>query len=196
MLNADAISPAAADAARGEAHAAVYSIDPTHASARFKVRHLMISNVTGELGEVTGEVLLGARDATRSAVTARIDASAIDTRNSDRDAHLRSPYFLDVATYPAITFRSTRVAALGPGRFTVDGELTVRGVTRSVTLEAEVSEEIRDPWGNVKRGVVATTRLDRKAFGVSWNALMDGGGIVVGDVVEVTIEAEILRREG
>jgi polyisoprenoid-binding protein YceI len=171
-----------------------YAIDPAHAGAQFKVRHLMVSNVRGELGEVTGEVTWDAADPARSGVQARIDVTAIDTRNPDRDAHLRSADFLDVVNHPAITFRSTAVRAAGAGALEVDGELTIRGTTRPMTLAVEVSEEIRDPWGNAKRGVTATARLDRRAFGLTWNAMMEGGGIVVGETVDVTIEAELVRR--
>lgn len=193
VLSLVTASPARAET---EPRAALYAIDPGHASAQFKVRHLMVSNVRGELGEVSGDILLDDRDPSRSSVVARVDATAINTRNPDRDAHLKSADFLDVANHPVITFRSTSVGALAPGRFRVEGELTIRGTARTVALETEITDEIRDPWGNVKRGVVATTRIDRKAFGVSWHALMDGGGIVVADAVEVTIEAEIVRKAG
>ncbi len=170
-----------------------YTIDPVHATAQFKVRHLMVANVRGELGQVTGEVLFDPRDPSRSSASVTIDVTGIDTRNADRDAHLRSPDFLDVANHPTLTFRSTTVRTAGKGEYRVDGELTIRGVTRPVTLTAEVSDEIKDPWGNVKRGVLATARLDRKAWGLTWNAVMESGGIVVGDTVEVTIEAELVR---
>lgn len=172
---------------------ASYRIDPAHASAQFKVRHLMVSNVRGELGEVTGEVSFDAAAPERSSVTARIDVTAIDTRNADRDAHLKSPDFLDVANHPAIGFRSTAVRAAGPGALEVEGELTIRGVTRPVVLEVELSGEVRDPWGNVKRGLAATARLDRRAFGLTWNAALEAGGVVVGEHVDVTIEAELVR---
>jgi len=183
-----AVRPTAAPA-----EAVRYRIDPVHATAQFKVRHLMVANVRGELGEVTGEVVLDPQDPSRSSVSARIDATGIDTRNPDRDAHLRSADFLDVANHPAVTFRSTAVRSKGGGEHEVQGELTIRGATRPVTLAAEVSDEIKDPWGNVKRGVFATARLERKAWGLTWNAVMESGGIVVGDTVEVTIEAELIR---
>lgn len=173
---------------------ATYAIDPAHASAQFKVRHLMIAHVRGELGEVAGEAVIDQADVARSRVVARIDATAIDTRNPERDAHLRSADFLDVANHPAITFRSTGVRPRGPGRLEVAGELTLRGVTRPVALDVELSDEIRDPWGNAKRGVTATARLDRRDFGLTWNAALETGGLVVGDAVDVTIEAELVRR--
>ncbi|HYD43538.1 MAG TPA: YceI family protein [Anaeromyxobacter sp.] len=184
---------AAATVATRTTPAATYRIDPAHASAQFKVRHLMVSNVRGELGEVTGEVGYDAAAPERSHVAARIDVTAIDTRNADRDAHLRSADFLDVANHPAIEFRSTAVRAAGRGALEVDGQLTIRGVTRPVTLAVELSDEVRDPWGNVKRGVTATARLDRRAFGLTWNAALETGGVVVGEHVDVVIEAELVR---
>lgn len=188
-----ASSTTAARPAASAAEPVRYTIDPVHATAQFRVRHLMVANVRGELGEVTGELVFDPEDPSRSTLSARIDATGIDTRNPDRDAHLRSADFLDVANHPAITFRSTAVHPSGAGEYQVDGELTIRGTTRPVTLAAEVSDEIKDPWGNVKRGVFATARLDRKAWGLTWNAVMESGGIVVGDTVEVTIEAELVR---
>ncbi len=173
---------------------AVYAIDPAHAGAHFKVRHLMVSHVRGELGTVTGEAVIDLQDLGRSRVEARIDVGGIDTRNPDRDAHLKSADFLDVARFPELTFRSTEVRSGADDRLLVKGDLTLRGVTRPVTLEVELSDEIKDPWGNAKRGVTATAKLHRKEFGVSWNAAMDGGGLVVGDVVDVTIEAELIRK--
>jgi polyisoprenoid-binding protein YceI len=171
-----------------------YEIDPAHASAQFKVRHLMVSTVRGELGQVTGLVMLDNSDITESFVHATIDVTAINTRNPDRDAHLRSADFLDVENHPTITFESTRIENSDPDRLRIYGDLTIRGVTKEVVLLAEVSEEIRDPWGNVKRGVTASTRIDRKEFGVSWNAVMDTGGVVVADMIDITIELELIRK--
>jgi polyisoprenoid-binding protein YceI len=174
-----------------------YDIDPSHSSATFKVRHLMVSNVRGELGRITGQVVLDETDPTRSLVEATIDATAINTRDEKRDAHLRSPDFLDVQAHPTITFRSTRVQAGKAGHLLVTGDLTIRGITREYTLDVEpLSPEIRDPWGNDKRGVTATTRINRKDFDVSWNAALDGGGLLVGDEVSVTLEVELGRRAG
>ena len=170
-----------------------YRIDPDHASAQFKVRHLMVASVRGELGEVTGEVQLDLADLSRSSVTARIDVTALSTRNADRDTHLRSADFLDAANHPALTFRSTGVRRVKGGELAVDGELTIRGTTRPVSLAVELSDEIKDPWGNAKRGVTATARLDRREFGLTWNAALETGGVVVGDHVDVTIEAELVR---
>lgn len=172
-----------------------YDIDPSHSSATFKVRHLMVSNVRGELGTITGQVVIDENDLANSTVEATIDATAINTRDEKRDAHLRSPDFLDVATHPTITFRSRRVQAGKAGHLLVTGDLTIRGITREYTLDVEpLSPEVRDPWGNDKRGVTATARINRKDFDVSWNAALDGGGLVVGDEVSVTLEVELGRK--
>ena len=176
------------------ASAVSYTIDSAHSRAHFKVRHLMVAFVRGELGTVTGEFRFDEAAPLRSTVTAVIDAREIDTRNPDRDAHLRSADFLDVASHPTVTFRSTGVTAGPEGTFEVTGDLTLRGVTQQVTLSVELSAEIRDPWGNVKRGVTATTRINRKDFGVSWNANLDAGGVVVADHVDITIEAQVVRQ--
>jgi len=192
-MNATSLAPATQVVTRPQVLR--YDIDSSHSSATFKVRHLMVSNVRGELGQITGQVVLDEADPTRSSVEATIDATAINTRDEKRDAHLRSPDFFDVQKYPTITFRSKRVEPGKGGHLLVTGDLTIRGITRESTLDVEpLSPEIRDPWGNEKRGVSATTRINRKDFEVSWNAALDGGGLLVGDEVSVTIEIELGRR--
>jgi polyisoprenoid-binding protein YceI len=172
-----------------------YDIDTSHSSATFKIRHLMVANVRGELGHIAGRVLFDEQDPTRSSVEATIDATTINTRDEKRDAHLRSPDFFDVQSYPTITFKSKRVQAGKGGHLTVTGDLTMRGVTREVSLDVEpFSPEVRDPWGNTKRGVTATTKIDRKEWNVSWNSGLDGGGVLVGDEVSITLEIELGRR--
>ena len=174
-----------------------YDIDTSHSSATFKVRHLMVSNVRGELGQISGRVVYDEADVTRSTVEATIDAKTINTRDEKRDAHLRSPDFFDVETYPVISFKSTRVRATNGGGLLVTGNLTMRGVTREITLDVEdVSAEVNDPWGNVKRGVSARARLNRKDFEVSWNAALDSGGVLVGDEVSINLELELGRKAG
>jgi polyisoprenoid-binding protein YceI len=172
-----------------------YEIDSSHSSASFKVRHLMVSNVRGEFRKIAGTVVIDEADVTRSTVDVIIDASSIDTHDAKRDEHLRSPDFLDTATYPTLTFKSTRVQAGKGGGLFVAGQLTVRGVSREVTLDIEpLSHEVTDPWGNIKRGASARARLSRKDFGLVWNAALDGGGVVVGDEVALTLEVELGRR--
>jgi polyisoprenoid-binding protein YceI len=158
---------------------------------------MMVANVRGELGHVSGQVTLDEADITRSSVTATIDAATINTRDAKRDEHLRSADFLDVVGHPLITFKSTRVQAGKGGALFVTGDLTIRGTTRQVTLDVETpSPEVRDPWGNVKRGVAARARINRKDFGVSWNVALEAGGILVGDEISINLEIELLRKAG
>jgi polyisoprenoid-binding protein YceI len=189
-----AVATAAEPVARPVA-AVRYTIDPGHSATHFKVRHLMVAHVRGELGQVAGEVLIDPSNLARSSVTASIDARGIATRNPDRDAHLRSADFLDVEQHPTIEFRSTSVRTVGDGELEVDGLLTIRGVTGPVTLQVELSDEVKDPWGNRKRGASATARIDRKDYGLTWNAALETGGFVVGDRVDISIELELVRAE-
>jgi len=179
------------------AGARTYEIDPSHSSAQFKVRHLMVSNVRGEFGHISGTVVIDEVDVTRSSVDVSIDASTVNTHDAKRDEHLRSADFFDVATYPAITFKSKRVQPAKGGDLFVTGDLTIRGITREVTLDVEpLSAEINDPWGNVKRGASARARINRKDFNVVWNAALDGGGVLVGDDIAITLEIELGRKAG
>jgi polyisoprenoid-binding protein YceI len=172
-----------------------WEVDTGHSSARFAVRHLTVADVNGTLGDVTGTVELDAADLARSSVEVRIDARALDTRNLKRDAHLRSKDFFDVRKFPALTFKSTKVEKDGDG-LKVTGELTIRGVTQTVELQAKVSEPVVNPFDKeVTRGVKATAVLKRSAFGLSWNAAVEKG-FVVDDEVRVTIDAELRRRAG
>jgi polyisoprenoid-binding protein YceI len=176
---------------------ATWDIDGSHSSAAFKVRHLMLSRVRGELGPVSGTVLLDEADLARSHVEIRIDARAIDTRDAKRDEHLRSADFLDVADHPEVTFRSTAVRRDDGGeRLLVTGDLTIRGVTRPVTLEVDpLPPAVNDPWGNTKRGATARARINRKDWGLTWNLALEAGGVVVGDEVAIEIEVELVRRK-
>ena len=176
--------------------ASTWEIDPAHTSAQFAVRHLVISTVRGQLGKVSGVVQLDEGDLTKSSVQATIDTKGIDTREAKRDEHLRGPDFLDVAKYPTITFKSTKVEKLTDDKYKVTGDLTIRGVTKPVVLEVGGSPTpLKDPFGNVKLGGVATTRFNRKDFGVSWSKTLDGGGMMVGDDVDVTIDVEVTKKQ-
>ncbi len=182
-------------AAPGWAGASVWQIDPVHSSAQFAVRHLRVSTVRGTLGNVTGTVALDDADLTRSSVDASVDASTIDTREPKRDAHLKSPDFFDVAKYPVITFKSKQVKKIDGSKFEVLGDLTLHGVTKEVALNVEGSPQpFKDPNGKFRIGGVATTKLNRKDFNIVWNKSMDGGGVVVGDDVDVTIDLEMIRQ--
>lgn len=168
-----------------------WEIDPVHSVAQFKVRHLMVSHVRGQLGRVTGVVFIDDKDLTRSRVEVTIDARGIDTREPSRDEHLRSKDFLHVAQHPMVTFRSTKVKRAGRG-LEVLGDLTMRGVTRPVTLQVdELSPTIKDPDGPIKRAAAARASLSRKEWGLNWNQALEAGGVLVGDRVEVEIEVQL-----
>jgi len=171
--------------------AATWQIDPAHTNVSFSVRHMMISNVRGEFTKVSGTVEGDEKTPTQAVITATIDAASIDTREAKRDAHLKSPDFLDVAKYPTITFKSKKIEPAGAGQFKVTGDLTLHGVTREVVLDvSDVTQPVKDPMGKSRAGARATTKIDRKDFGINWSKAMDGGGLVVGDEVAISIDVE------
>jgi polyisoprenoid-binding protein YceI len=174
--------------------AADYSIDSAHSAAQFSVRHLMVSNVRGEFGKITGKVVFD--DATPAATTveASVDVSTLTTREPQRDTHLKSPDFFDVAKYPSFTFKRTGVKQTSQG-LDVTGGLTIHGVSKTVVLHVSgITKEIKDPFGLLRRGATATTVINRQDFGVSWNKALDGGGVVVGDEVTITLDIEVTRK--
>jgi len=171
-----------------------WNIDPVHTMAEFKVRHMMITNVKGHFTGVTGMLTLDEQDITKSHVEASIDAASINTREADRDTHLKSADFLDVEKFPKLTFTSTRVTRTGDGELQVEGDLTIHGVTRKVTFAVEgPTPPGKDPWGNTRIGWTATTKINRKDFGLTWNTALETGGILVGDEVTITIDVEAIR---
>lgn len=171
-----------------------WNIDPAHTTAEFKVRHMMITNVKGQFKPVTGVVTLDESDITQSHVEASIDAASIDTREPDRDTHLKSADFFDVEKFPALTFSSTRVARAEDGDLEVEGDLTIHGITRKVTFAvAGPTPPGKDPWGNTRIGFEATTKINRKDFGLTWNAALETGGILVGDEVTITLDVEAVK---
>ena len=173
--------------------AVAYTIDPAHSTAGFKVRHLMVANVRGEFSGVTGTVVFDAGAPENSRVEARIDATTIHTRDEQRDAHLKSADFLDVEKFPAIAFVSKKITGAG-GEWKVTGDLTIHGVTKEVTLDVEgLAPEAKDPWGNVKSGASAVTKISRKEFGMEFNMVLETGGVMVGDEIAITLELELLR---
>lgn len=171
-----------------------FKIDASHSSVAFAVRHMVISQTRGQFTNVAGTVSLDEADVARSAVEATIDAASIDTAVADRDAHLKSPDFLDVARYPTLTFRSTKVARAGKDALRVDGELTLHGVTRPVTLDVTMTPEVKGMTGETRRGFSATTKLSRKDFGLTWNKLVEAGP-AVGDEVTVTLDLEAVKDQ-
>jgi polyisoprenoid-binding protein YceI len=172
-----------------------WQIDPAHSAAHFSVRHLMISNVRGEFTKLSGSALLNPADLTKSTVDITIEAASINTREPQRDEHLRSADFFDVAKYSTLTFRSKRIEALGAENFKLTGELTIHGVTKEVTFDVEdPTAAVKDPWGNIRAGIAASAKINRKDFGLVWNALTEAGGVVVGEEVKITIEAELIQQ--
>ena len=172
-----------------------WKIDPAHSAAHFSVRHLMISNVRGEFTKVSGGALIDHANPAKSTVEITIEAASLNTREPQRDEHLRSADFLDVANYPALTFRSKRIEALGADNFKLTGDLTIRGVTKEVTFDIEgPTASVKDPWGNIRAGVSGSAKINRKDYGLVWNALTEAGGVVVGDEVKITIEAELIQQ--
>jgi polyisoprenoid-binding protein YceI len=170
-----------------------WNIDPAHSAAQFQVRHLMISNVRGEFGKMSGVVSFDGKDYSSIKAEAVIDVTSINTREKKRDDHLRSSDFFDAAKYPTITFRSKRVEGVKGSSFNLVGDLTMHGVTREVTLAVEATPIIKGMSGERRIGAQATARLNRQDFGVKWNRALDGGGVVVGDEVQITLDLELIQ---
>jgi polyisoprenoid-binding protein YceI len=170
-----------------------WDIDVGHSAIQFHVRHMVITKVHGRFAKWSGHIALDEQDLTRSSVEVEIDTASIDTQHADRDAHLRSPDFLDVANHPAMTFRSRRVEKAGGG-WRVTGDLSIRGVTREVVLEADFAGTAKDPWGGQRAGFTARTAIDRRDFGLVWNAALEAGGVLVGEKVEITLEVEAVKQ--
>lgn len=170
-----------------------WNIDPAHTGINFSVRHMVVSKVRGRFGKYSGTIQLDDGDFTRSSVDVRIDASSIDTGVADRDTHLRSPDFFDVEKFPELRFRSHRIERVDDTRYRVIGELTIRDVKREVSLDVEYGGRGKDPWGNERVGFVAKTSIDRKEFGLTWNQVLESGGILVGDRVDIDLDVQAVR---
>jgi len=171
-----------------------WELDLAHSSVQFHVRHLMVSKVHGRFQAWSGSLMLDPENPARSHVEVVIDAASIDTREPKRDDHLRSADFFDVATFPQLTFKSTAVEANGPGEYTVTGDLTIHGVTRSVVLQVEGGDRVKDPWGGTRTGYSAKTTISRKDFGLTWNVALETGGILVGDKIDIALEIEAIKK--
>jgi polyisoprenoid-binding protein YceI len=176
----------------GAAQATKWTIDDAHSTARFKVKHLMVSNVSGEITGAKGHLDLDDKTNALKEVDVTLDATTINTQNAKRDGHLKNEDFFDTANHPNITFKSKKITKAGKGTYTIVGDLTMRGVTKEVTLkDGVVTDSIKDPWGNTRRGFSAATKLNRQDWGLKWNKVLEGGGLTVGDEVDVNVEAEI-----
>jgi polyisoprenoid-binding protein YceI len=173
-----------------------WSIDPAHSSVHFKVRHMMISNVRGEFRTIRGDLKLNDTDITQSEIDIEIDTSSIHTRDEQRDAHLRSQDFLDTERHPLLTFQSTKVQKAGADALRVQGALTIHGVIRNVELDVDnISPATKDPWGNVRIAASASTVISRKDFGLTWNAALEAGGVLVGDEITIELDVQFVKSQ-
>jgi polyisoprenoid-binding protein YceI len=175
------------------AAASTWDVDPAHTESSFLVKHMMVSNVRGQFGKTTGVIQQDDKDVTKSKAEINIDATTIDTRVDKRDAHLKSPDFFDVEKFPTITFKSTKITKGEGNNLKVDGDLTMHGVTKPVVLKVEYTPETL-AGGKTLRGVTATTKVNRKDFGLNWNKTIEAGGVVVGDEVVITVEMELIKQ--
>jgi len=169
-----------------------YTIDPVHSRVSFKIRHL-VARTGGEFTSFSGTITQDFNDLDRSSVELHIEAKSIDTRDKDRDDHLRSAEFFDVEKYPEITFISTKITKVDNGTYAVAGNLTMHGVSRQVTLTVDYLGEAEDPWGGTRAGYELSTTVDRKDYGISWNKVLDNGGLILGDDVEISIDLEVVK---
>jgi polyisoprenoid-binding protein YceI len=171
-----------------------WTIDPTHSVAEFKVKHMMISNVKGQFSGISGTLTLDEGDLTNAKIEASIDAASINTRDAQRDAHLKSADFFDVEKFPTLSFTSTRVTRKADDELEVEGDLTIHGVTRTVRFAVEGPTAAgKDPWGNTRIGLSATTKINRKDYGLTWNAALETGGILVGEDVTITLDVQFVK---
>jgi polyisoprenoid-binding protein YceI len=188
-MNASATTPTATASST-----TTWNIDPTHSVAEFKVKHMMISNVKGHFAKVTGALTLDESVLANSRVEAVIEVASLETRDAQRDAHLKGADFFDAEKFPTLSFKSTGLSIVRDGELAIEGDLTIRDVTRKVIFSAEgPTPPIKDPWGNIKVAVSATTKISRKEFGLTWNAALEGGGLLVGDEVTISLEVQFVK---
>ena len=172
-----------------------WDFDTSHSSVGFSVRHMMISNVKGSFNSFKGSLTVSGDDPTTARIEVTIDAASIDTREPKRDQHLKSPDFFDVAKFPTLAFVSKKVVKVGEGTFKVTGDLTMHGVTKEVVLDVEgLQAPIKDPWGMMRTAAHVSTTLNRKDFGLNWNKALETGGVLVGEDVAISIDAELVKR--
>ncbi|TAN43048.1 MAG: polyisoprenoid-binding protein [Nitrospirae bacterium] len=175
--------------------ASTWQIDMEHSTIGFSVRHMMITNVKGVFERFSGKVVMDESDIAKSSVKTVIETASINTRIQKRDDHLRSSDFFDAAVFPTMTFVSKKIAAAGKDRLKVTGDLTIHGITREVVLDVEnLTEPVKDPWGKIRRGASATTKINRRDYGLAWNKAIETGGVLVGDEVTISLEIEMLKE--
>lgn len=173
----------------------IWRIDPTHTQIEFSVRHMMISKVRGRFETFDGAIHLDAENPTASRVEGTVDVASINTQDEQRDGHLRAADFFDVEKYPQLSFRSTRVEPVGSGQYKVYGDLTIKGVTREVVFDVADGGQAQDPWRNKRWGFSATTKINRKDFGLNWNVALETGGWLVGEEVTISAEVELVQEQ-
>jgi polyisoprenoid-binding protein YceI len=171
-----------------------WQLDTSHSRIGFAVKHMMVSTVRGEFKNYTGSLQLDETDFTRSTITGEIEVASIDTRDEGRDGHLKSADFFDVENHPKMTFKSKRIEAKGDNEYTVYGDLTIRGVTREIAIDAEYSGKQQNPWGVTMTGFSGSTTINRKDFGLEWNVALETGGILVGEKVKLELEVELTHQ--
>lgn len=173
----------------------VYKIDSAHSNAQFIIRHMMVTNVRGGFRRIEGTISYDSQHPEQSQVEAVIDVASINTNDENRDAHLRSPEFFDVEKYPQITFKSRSVAPFGEAEWKITGDLTIHGTTKEVTLNVEgPTPEGKDPFGNIRIGAFAWTKIKRSDFGLTWNAALETGGILIGDELKIELDVSAIRQ--
>lgn len=175
-------------------NASRWVIDPSHTTVEFAVRHMMIATVKGRFAGVEGYILADPSDLTTAQAEVTIDATSVDTREPQRDEHLRSPDFFDAASFPKITFKSREIRRKGQDEYEMTGDLTIRGVTRPVTLSLTSEGQARDPWGNERAAFTVSGKVNRKDFGLNWNMVLEAGGILVGEEVRISVEVEAIKQ--
>ena len=193
MANSATATPATGTGTQGETKTA-WIIDAAHSNVGFSIKHLMIATVRGSFTQVHGTVTVDENDPATAEIDITIPIASVTTRDEKRDAHLRSPDFFDVERFPNMTFRGKRVERVSGDSFRVIGDLTIRDVTKEVALDVELLGRAKDPWGNEKAGFEATTTISRSDYGLTWNAALETGGVLVGDDVKISIEAELQKQ--
>ena len=172
----------------------IWNIDPAHSVAEFKVKHMMIANVKGHFSKITGVLTRDESNVANSSVEVAIEAASIETRDAQRDAHLKSADFFDVEKHPILAFKSNGIKQVKDGELAVGGDLTIHGVTRKVTFDVEgPTPPAKDPWGNTRIAVSGTTKINRKDFGLTWNSALETGGILVGDEVTISLDVQFVK---
>ncbi len=196
MIRSSALALALSTFVGGAAHAAPWVLDGDHTTVGFAVKHMMVTDVKGTFDKVTGTVEIDDKDPSKSRVDVEIDVASVNTRNAKRDEHLRSADFFDTAKFAKMTFKSTKVEVAKDGSLKITGDLSLHGVTKPVTLSASpLSAEFKDPWGGTHRGTTATAKINRKDFGLTWNAALEKGGVVVGEDVLIELQVELLPKK-